>query len=441
MRAMNNGFKENREKHHKGDIYLGIPYTEITPEGSIRLCAEFTMDQETQILYYEADAQWGQFFVTEYSDPFILAVVEKAMKHAYDIHFSQPMSEDLFYMLTTYTIPVYARNFEMFHEIDLYGNTTDVPVPTLGKAGTGFSAGVDSFYTVLKHMGNETCKNHNITHLLLALNGSASAGLCEEQDQEWLENSKNKFMPYAKELGMELICMGGNIDLLYAKDVALHGDTVVTASFVHAVRKLFGIYYWASTYPAEIFDFKPNDGGYHENISVSYVSVSGLRFYHSGSETNRVGKVGFIADYPIVQKCLTVCGEVEAQNCGCCVKCLRTMWELYAVGKLELFKESFPVDHFKHHFTLKLAKELAIDHAPFTTDIVHKMHENGLGVPLMAYPIAYCFYIPMQFLRKHLKRLVWLRRIYYHFNLDLKIGGRKQSAKERERKLNGMVKG
>lgn len=342
------GFIHSEGKLHKGIIKLGRPYLRQTGDGKSRLCAEFTMDGVTQELYFEVDKEWGAYFVTEYSDPFILAIIEKAMKHAYDIYFETPMSEDLYYSLVTYMIPVYARNIAIFHEIDLVGKTIQEPLKSLGKAGTGFSAGVDSFYTVLKHLDLEMCPSHNVTHLLLTLNGAAATGICESVDKEWIENSKAKLEPYAKELGMSLIVAGGNLDLLYAGDETFGGDVIMTASYVHALRKLFGIYYWGSAYPAEVFEFpQMMDAGFWENIAVSYVSVNGLRFYHSGSETNRIGKVAFIADNTIVQRALTVCGNMSARNCGGCVKCLRTMAELNAVGKLNLFEAAFPVKKYE----------------------------------------------------------------------------------------------
>lgn len=428
-------------KLHKGTIWLGVPYIQQMNDNKVRLCSDANINGEKKQLYFEVDKKWEKYLVTEYSDPFVLAVIKKAMKHSWDIHFEQPMSESLHYNLTSYMIPVYARNFEMFHEIDLLGDVTDYIVPSENRAGTGFSAGVDSFYSVLKHLNNEKYPNMNVTHLLLAVNGSASTGVSEELDKEWLESSEKKFRPYAEEMGLELITIASNVDLIYVNDQALFGEVIITSAFIYTLRKLFSIYYWASTYPAEILGFDKKDAGWTEPLSTKYISIQDLEIYHCGSETNRVGKVEFIADFPIVQKGLTVCGEVEAINCGSCVKCLRTMAELTAVKKLDLFHESFPVEFYKKHFISKLAEEIAIDHPPFTTDILDAMKANGIKIPFIVYPLAYLWYKPIRILRGKLKHITFLRKLYYKFDLDLKLGGRKQSEKERERKLNGKFKG
>lgn len=170
------------------------------------------------------------------------------------------------------------------------------------------------------------------------------------------------------------------------------------------------------------------------------MSTRGLRFYHSGSEVNRVGKIAFISDNNLAQRGLTPCGELEAVNCGRCVKCLRTMAELFAAGKLEAFREAFPVDDYLKHFRRRLAKELAIDHPPFTTDILDALKEKGIKIPVTVYAAACFFYKPMEFLRVRLREKRWARRILYFFNLDAILLGKRQSDEERAKKLNGTIK-
>ncbi len=430
------GFNGSEGKLHKGRIDIGEPYIKDLGNGKTRLCAEVVVNKVPQTLYFEVDNCWAKYLVSELSDPFVLGVIERAMKNSWDISFATPMSENLYYSLTTYLVPVYARYFDIFHEIDLSGNTTNDIPESEKRAGTGFSAGVDSFYSVLKHMGDEKCPDHNVTHLLLALNGAASTGVSEEIDAMWLKNSREKFQPYADELGLELVCMGGNIDLFYVGDRCLNGDLVVTAAFVYAMQKLFGIYYWASAYQAEIFQMGAS-AARSDDANVGYLSTDAIWFYHSGCETNRIGKEKFIADYPIVQKGLTVCGEINTKNCGRCEKCLRTMAELNSIGRLDDFSQIFPVESYRKHFTRRLAEEMAIDHGEFKIDILCSMREHHVRIPVMAYVLAALVYRPLKFLEKHLKNKRWARRLYYKFNLDEKWKGRKHTEEEKMRYMKG----
>lgn len=444
MMKFPNSFKNEKVSKRRGILYIGKSYIESLSK-STKLCAEIKIKKdnniETDILYFEVEKSWSKYLVTEYSDPFLLAVIKKAMKHGYDIECEGYISDDLYYNLVTYVIPIYARNINIFQEIKIKANTIKNNIISENAVGTGFSAGVDSFYTVLKHLSKDIPPEKKITHLVLALNGAASTGINKELDDIWFNNSMKKLEPYAKNLNLKLIGIKGNIDLFYQKDSCFNGEIIVTASFIHALRKLFSIYYWASAYPAEIFGF-PNlgDAGFWENISVSYVSVEGLRFYHSGSETNRIGKVKYIADNEIAQNGLTVCGHSDAQNCGRCVKCLRTMAELNALRKLNLFKNAFPVDKYKENINSRLAEEFILDHEPFLSDIKYTMKKNRVKISNMVYFKAWFIYKPLYFFRKKLKHINSLRKIYYYFNLDEKIGGRKDSSEERKAKFDGLGK-
>lgn len=424
------------KNEEKNILYIEKPF--LVKKGEIyRLCAKIKINDKEDMLYFEVEEKWGKYLVTEYSDPFILAVLERAMKNKWNIKFEQPMSEDLYYGLTTYTIPIYAKNIKIFNEINLIGDTTNFLVNSENAVGTGFSAGVDSFYTVLKHLSNEVPSSKKLTHLVLTLNGAASTGKTKELDEFWFENSIKRLKPYAKEMNLELIGIKGNIDLFYKDDKCFRGDTIVTGSFIHALRKLFSTYYWASAYPAEIFGFPDlEDAGFWENIAVSYVSVEGLRFYHSGSETTRIGKVKYISSNSIAQKGLIVCGRADAKNCGRCEKCLRTMSELNAIGKLNLFNKTFPVNDYKKNYTSRLADEFAIDHPPFTTDIKKEMRSNGKNISIVIYIKYICYYVPFYFLKNYLKDIKWLRRIYYKLN----IGGQRTTKEEQEAKLKALDK-
>lgn len=419
------------------EMRIGKPYLEARG-GTARLCAEIDIPKEGRLtLFFETEEKWGQYFVTELSDAFILAVLKRAMKKKWDICFETPMSEDLCYQLTTYGIPILSDMTNIYQKIELKGKTTTICVPTAGKAGTGFSGGVDSFYTVLKHKDSQFA-GHEVTHLVLARNGAASSSETEEIARSWFDASNAKLAEGAKMLGMEYISIWSNIPDFYRKDFCGNGCVIVTSAFIHALRKLFKIYYWASAYQADVLSFKQYnrilDGGFIEPFTVSLVSVEGLRFYHSGAEVKRVEKVEYIADSPEAQKSLIVCGEESACNCGSCVKCLRTMAELNSIGKLEQFRESFPVDKYLKNQTGKLAYEFVLDHPPFTTDIRKSMKKHGKKIPVSVWLESWFIYLPYHKLRETLKNNYTIRKLYYRLHLDEKTG-RKHSEAMKERRL------
>lgn len=406
-------------------LIIGRPYIKEA-NGFSRLCAPVIVPQTGQItLFYEVAQQWGKYFVDERSDSFVLAILKRAMKNAWDISFEAPISEELCYQLEMQGIPILSKNVVAFHDIKLKGAITSDSLQSENKVGTGFSAGVDSFYTVLRHM-DAHFPSHNVTHVILARNGAADSSEREARARRWFDATNNKLTRCVEKLGLEYISMWSNIPDFYYEDQFGYGDLLVTGSFIYALRKLFSKYYWASSYDASIFDFKKfdemNGCGYVESFIAPLISIKELKFYHSGSEASRIEKVAYIADNELVQKSITPCSAENGKNCGKCVKCQRTMAELNAIGKLTKFKESFPVEEYFKHEKWNLAHELAMDHSPFTTDILKTMRLQEKKVGWTIYARKWLIYIPFEFIRKKLGTIYWARKLYYNLNLDGKIG-------------------
>ncbi len=404
-------------------IKIETPYISES-EGHMRLSADTAWCFDGQVinktLFFETEKKWGKYLTHDRSDAFVLALLELAMEKKCDIEYQAPLSETLKYQLEQYLITVYSKKLKGLFPVKLTGKTTGEVPESAGVAGTGFSGGVDSFYSVLSHLDSEY-PSKRVTHVLLAVNGAALTGMSEAIDQRWFADLKYKFSPITKELGVEFVCVNSNISLLNQyKKTLKGGDYVVTSSFVHALRKLFGTYYWASTYEADILEFSNEDAGFMEPFAVPLTSVEGLRFYHSGCEVNRIEKVAYIADHPVVQKSLTVCGESE--NCGYCVKCLRTMTELYSLNKLEKFGTVFDVEEYKTHLSSKIARELSVDHPPFTTDILMSMKRNHVHVPAATYFKKIFVFTPYYFLKKKLRNNKAFMKLWYEKGWSKRLG-------------------
>lgn len=410
-------------EHMDNYIKIEVPYISESQE-YMRLSAETVWCFDGQVinktLFFEVEKKWGAYLTCDRSDAFVLALLELAMEKKCDIEYQAPLSETLKYQLEQYLITVCSRKFKALSPIKLIGETTDEVPKSLGVAGTGFSGGVDSFYSILSHLDIEY-SSKRVTHVLLAVNGAALTGMSDALNQEWFEELKCKLEPITKELGVEFICVNSNISLLIQyKKILKGGDVIITSSFVHALRKLYGTYYWASGYEADILEFSDDDGCLMEPFAVPLMSVEGLRFYHSGCEVNRVEKVSYIADNPIVQKSLTVCGEPE--NCGYCVKCLRTMTELYSLNKLENFDTAFNVREYKKHLSSKIARELAMDHPPFTTDILTSLKRNNIYIPIATYFKKIFIFTPYYFFKKKFRNNKALMKLWYEKGWSERLG-------------------
>lgn len=427
-------------------VHIGAPYisshTDNDGKEYTRLSADIEWIKGSKVkkdnLYYEVETCWGKYFVTELCDNFVLSLLEVSMEKGYSIHHDAPMSEDLRYNLERYLIPIFSQKFSMLNPINIEGPISTEKVDSERAVGTGFSGGVDSFYTVLTHMKNDP-GSKKLSHLVLAVNGGAMTGFDESIDHEWFNQEMERFAPIAEKLNLNLVGIRSNVTKLNeGKTFSKGGDAMVTLAFIHSLRRLFGTYMWASAWPVEILKFDPEDGGSFEQFLVPLLSVDGLRVYLAGYETTRMGKEKFIADFPIVQNNLTVCGMPH--NCGRCFKCLRTMSELYSIGKLEKFKNSFPVDDFLSHLSSRLAEEFAIDHPEFIVEIKREMRKNNIKIPFSVNLKKWMLYKPMHYFRRRLRHNRTLMKLFYKYGFDEKLNGVKQDERIIKKRLEGKGK-
>jgi hypothetical protein len=115
-----------------------------------------------------------------------------------------------------------------------------------------------------------------------------------------------------------------------------HGAAL--AAVAHALAHGFSDVLIASTYDAP--NLEP--WGSHPLLDPFYGS-SDLRIRHDGLRYSRLEKVRMVAEWDVALQNLRVCTEnpSDAQNCGRCEKCVRTMTELLALGQLARCK-AFP---------------------------------------------------------------------------------------------------
>lgn len=399
---------------------IGISSAE---DEKVRLTADvLTPDQPERTLYYEVDAAYGECLCMERSDPFVLGLLAYAMLNEYDITCKVPVSEQLYYQLTTYLIPIVSKNVPHYHHIVIRAPLADQDIVSKGGVGTGFSGGVDSYYTVLKHLHPAT-PSFQLTHLLFA-NIGALTHISTHANQIFAEKSK-RMSVMAAQLGLPLVTVDTNyLDFFGAVTVEKTGgpDALKTCSCVYALRKLFKTYYFGSGMELERFTFSAVDPALYDILTLQTISVNSLWFYSSGAEASRMEKLEYIVDHPIVQKTLTVCAD---SNCNRCNKCIRTMMELYALKKLDHFADVFDVPDFKQHLATRFATNLArkqeyVD--GYNQDTLRMAKQNHVRIPWLT-KVLLLGYKPFFALKAALRDNDRVRKLYYRFNLDKKLYG------------------
>ncbi len=427
-------------------IKIGKPYIVETSDSEIfgkavKLCAKITMENpntknvETKECFFEFDQKYQKNICAERSDAFVIGLLSTAMENDMDIEFEMPLSERLYYQLTNYYIPMIAKynsNYPLYN-INLMGPFDDRIISNKKAVATGCSGGVDSFYTIAKHLSDEVHANHKLTHIVFSSNGITDAN--EERLKNNYKKNFSTMQKIADDCNIELIGCYNNLGYFYKYPYKSFVDfyTTTYCSVAFALQKLLSIYYASSGIPIEFFNLDISRGDFagsaFDIFTLENLNTENLSFYSTGVEVNRNEKIKFISDFKPAQKNFVVCcaeisgGELmETMNCSNCKKCLRTMFSLYVINKLESFSDVFDIETFKKNINKKIGKIL-INDKDYTKISLHYAKENNVHISFMVYIYAYLVYAPLKIFRNIFKNSKIARKIYYKYDIDKKMNG------------------
>lgn len=381
---------------------------------------------------------WGGGYLTpERSDAFVMGLLTTAMENGYNIEFTAPMSARLFFKIQNFYIPMIAKYNKKFgmKSIQLIGTVDDQIIVSEEAVATGCSAGVDSLYTVVKYGLDYEDRKHRLTHLVCASSGTL------DNDQERIvatfRNVYGRVKCIAKETGLTAVGCYNNLHEFYKFPYKGFSNIYTTTygAVAYALQHLISIYYQSSGDPIELFTLnlglaKGSDGSVFDTFTLPCMNTESISFYQTGLDLTRMEKEKYIADFPVAQEYLSVCGieycggnsSEEPCNCSRCRKCLRTMAYLYAVGKLDNFEKVFDVRAFKSNVNKWIGKWLVVDKGIYAKGYIAKAKHYGVKVSRKIY-FYMMFYKVFEIMRKRISKLTVARRIYYKLNLDYKLYG------------------
>ena len=328
-------------------------------------------------LYFETDSRYGQYLVSELSDSCVVCVLLYAMENDYDIRCEGAISERLYNQLTSYFIPAISRNIPHYRKINIICETSNAEFHPQA-VGAAMSCGVDSFYTALKNLQHPQGSSLRITHLCLFNDGSAGND-GEKSRRLWAGRAENDRRA-AAELGCEFLTCDSNANEFLMQD-HLKTHTTRTLAFVLALQKLFSVYYFSSTFPFSKFHFTEKDPAYYDIFTLSLLSTQNVRFELVGGETTRLGKVAYITQYDITRKYLNVCVGCTVENDSTCGKCVRTMLELYLLGKLDDYSSVFDTELFRRKKKRYIYEAIMQRNNPDIAEVLCELkRRNEIGV-------------------------------------------------------------
>ena len=412
---------------------------------AVRLSAQvdiITLDgTKTKECYFDFTREYKEYLCTEKSDAFVMGLLTASMENDMDIEFEAPLSERLYYQMTTYYIPLVSKYNSKYplHYIDLIGPRSLEIFESKNAVVTGCSGGVDSFYTMMKH--SDCDKKHKITHIVFS--SIATIDYLEERVKNTYRENLNLVKNIANDSNLKLIACYSNLHEFYKfpyKGFSTFFTTTYT-SVGFALQKLISVYYASSGVSLDSFsmDVVKNkiDCATFDIFTVSCLNNENVAVYSTGSEANRNEKIEFVSDFDVVKKNLKVCavdvlvGTLEGKtNCSKCKKCLRTMFSLYAINRLDEFSKVFDIEFFKANLARNIGKILSLDSLEFNKVSLKIAKKNNVKIPKTAFLWYVFIYEPKETLRKLLRDSLIARKIYYKFNLDIKMNGYRDATYE-----------
>jgi hypothetical protein len=305
----------------------------LTTSDSLELRATITSPflKEPFLLWYRFPLTASQFIAANVGNPLVAALLLPAMKTGEAIELSAPISPKL--GKSVKWIQTIYRTWDptlSFVEIRApLREEHPLPGPNVGLF---FSAGVDSFYSLLKNVMDHPLNEDTITTLILVY--GADIYLSDGKGNVFAKMYENT-QAVAEHFGKEVVPVVTNAKELLAayrirRGFLGHGTTLATVGL--ALEGMFRKIYLASgrTYN----DLIPM--GIHPLLDPLW-STESCTFVHDGLEATRLEKTRLIAQSEIALNTLRVCWAKESleYNCGQCAKCLRTMLGLYVAGALK----------------------------------------------------------------------------------------------------------
>ena len=322
-------------------LTIGKPYIKKCDEKS-RLISDITVDDKVYKIFVEVDSIYEKYLCYERSDAFLIPLFYYGMKNNHDIVCEAPVTEDLYYQITEYLIPLLKRNshnnlFNINIKCDTAAN-----IENRGAVGVALTCGVDSFNSIYNNIDNKI-KSRKITHFTIM---SIADSYKKNGAYDSINSSLHKkSSDVAKIFNLPLIDMHSNMRSIFPIP-PMH--TLIRMFGVYSLQKLFGVYYFSSGYPAWTFnmeDCSVIDSARYDLLLCKELSTRNLFIYSEGSQKNRLEKIKYISKYDVVKKNLHVCTR-EATNCSLCSKCMRTILALDSIDKLDEFKDVFNLDYY-----------------------------------------------------------------------------------------------
>jgi hypothetical protein len=263
--------------------------------------------------------------VTTSADPWLAALLPLAGKIGEDIDIDGAV-DSTFYECTLTLLEWWRFWFPEFKIVSVHPQSlvSESSSATLATAQF-FSGGVDSFFTLLRHMDDS--RSPRVDNLLIGWGFDIPLS-----DETSFKRVTDSLEHVARELGCNLVPFSTNFRETRLRE--LPWGEVAHGNAMAAVALLLQPAYRRVLIPSTDGYREKGPWGSHATTDQLY-STSGTRIIHDGAAFTRFEKIKCVAASDAALSALRVCWRLQSdENCGGCEKCLRTMIALELAGVL-----------------------------------------------------------------------------------------------------------
>jgi hypothetical protein len=378
-------------------------------------------DHFPEVLWFRVPDRFAQHISLQ-GDTFLVPGLIAAMRLKEDLEVRGSVSPRLAYHLDEYQHLLHFRLPGILAPVDIHYRDLKPLGASPAAAGTLFSGGVDSFFTLWKHLPkNQPIPEYRITHALFVLGFDIP-----NRDKVKYQQLFNRYQGVLDQINVALIPLETNllsVNVPRLKLVRFDGALLIGAA--HLLGGLFGKFFIPSSTDYSMGKTWASVSGAEEGkawISASdaladpFLSADTLSVLHHGSVYPRAEKIKALSDWELAQGHLRVCPTSPFPdgplNCSRCEKCLRTMIPIYALGKMDRFK-TFPRPVRSNWDSLRWARKCnpALGITRGTLGFIREQKPDLVPYVALAFLAGYLRAWSLRLVPKFLRR--WLGRFGY----------------------------
>jgi hypothetical protein len=300
-------------------------------------------------LWFELGQEYQELVDSESVDAFFLLYTWLAMEAGFELVVDGKVSQRMALALTGKVKDMFLALCPRLRDIKIRVNN---PCEAWGQSSlgcaTGFSGGVDSWFTALKSIE----KGDPFEGYLFTNTGQHG----EHNIDEVFVARANVAREISRTLEKPFITVNSNIDNLF-KERFQQRHSISNLACALLLQRGFSQYSYAAGFTAkDSAVVSHTDMAVMDAFLLPLLATERMSFISCGDEAGRIEKLDYLSTFKQFSNELYVCIEksMPVKNCGTCFKCRRTQMALYCLGLTDVLAKSFDLEKFNKTKTLSM---------------------------------------------------------------------------------------